>query len=206
MPCAFGYSVLTSVEGVQNLVEYFHFTSCSYSQNFGTPFELKGVKCDRRVDVSHINSTDLTQSESSLGLVKQHGVDKSVEIRDYSQRKNESSEQKEKRLAKATEYKRQKRQDDLSSEQQERRLEKCRESMRTRRKNKTSEQRKNRLAKKRSYRKLVAGTKDATKNNDNLTSGSTCDITLDITQLIRKFHKSVSTGPLYVCHYTCHLP
>ena len=162
MPCAFGYSVLTSVEGVRNLVEYFHFTSCSYSQNFGTPFELKGVKCDRRIDVSLINSTALTQSESSLGLVKQNGVDKSVEIRDYSQRKYESSEQKEKRLAKATEYKRQKRQNEsckerqsrlrkccenmtayrnnLSSEQQEKRVGKCRESMITYKKNESSEQ------------------------------------------------------------------
>ena len=65
-----------------------------------------------------------------------------------------------------------------SSEQLESRLEKCCECTSTCRKNETSEQQEIRLAKKGSYRKLVAGTKDATKNNDNLTSGSTCDISL----------------------------
>ena len=42
MPRSFGYCVLTSVEGLQNLVKYFQLTSCSQGI---VPFELKGVTC-----------------------------------------------------------------------------------------------------------------------------------------------------------------
>ena len=49
MPYASGYSALISVEGVQNLADYFHLTS-SCAQSFAQPFELKGVKCNKRTD------------------------------------------------------------------------------------------------------------------------------------------------------------
>ena len=48
MPYASGYAVLTSVEGVENLVEYFHFISNSCCLNLGIPFEVKGVNCSKR--------------------------------------------------------------------------------------------------------------------------------------------------------------
>ena len=51
MACPSGYSVLTSLEGVQNLVQYFQLTSCN--QNVCIPFELKGVKCNKRFDLSN---------------------------------------------------------------------------------------------------------------------------------------------------------
>ena len=46
VPCAFGYAVLISIEGLENLVDYFRLTSCLHSAvNSSIPFELKGVKC-----------------------------------------------------------------------------------------------------------------------------------------------------------------
>ena len=41
-PSALGYCVLLSVEGIENLREYFRLTSMS---NVVIPFELKGVTC-----------------------------------------------------------------------------------------------------------------------------------------------------------------
>jgi hypothetical protein len=41
VPCASGHCVSTSVEGVQNLVQYFNLTSGSCAQIGATPFELK---------------------------------------------------------------------------------------------------------------------------------------------------------------------
>ncbi len=68
MPCASGYCILTSVEGVQNLVQYFELTSCSQCQNVYVPFELKGVKCNRKLDMSNTflcNSSKQTEKISS---------------------------------------------------------------------------------------------------------------------------------------------
>ena len=42
MLCAFGNCILSSIEGLQNLVAYFQQTSCSQGI---LPFELKGVAC-----------------------------------------------------------------------------------------------------------------------------------------------------------------
>jgi hypothetical protein len=101
-----------------------------------------------------------------------------------ARRKNESSEQQEKRLAKNRSYKQlSKSINEESVEERKSRLDKQREYTRARRKNETSEQREKRLAKNRLYKKLP-------KNNDSL-----------MTQLIRDFHSSISSGPLYVC--TC---
>ena len=46
LPCEHGYSVLLSVEGVQNLVKYFRLFRNHHRNNFGSLFELRGVKCN----------------------------------------------------------------------------------------------------------------------------------------------------------------
>ena len=46
LPCEHGYSVLISVEGVQNLVKYFRVFRNHHRNNFGSLFELRGVKCN----------------------------------------------------------------------------------------------------------------------------------------------------------------
>ena len=53
-PSALGYCVLISVEGIENLGEYFRLTSRS---NVVIPFELKGVKCIGNVDMETELST-----------------------------------------------------------------------------------------------------------------------------------------------------
>ena len=50
MPSMSGYCVLISVEGIQNLAQYFHLTSQS-SANVYIPFELKGVSCVMPMDI-----------------------------------------------------------------------------------------------------------------------------------------------------------
>ena len=63
-PSALGYCILISVEGIENLEEYFQLTSRS---NAMIPFELKGVKCidnDMQVELSAriiINSKETTE-------------------------------------------------------------------------------------------------------------------------------------------------
>ncbi|CAB3983617.1 ATP-dependent DNA helicase PIF1 [Paramuricea clavata] len=44
MPSIFGHCVLISVEGVENLANFFRDTSSATNQNYTIPFELKGVK------------------------------------------------------------------------------------------------------------------------------------------------------------------
>jgi hypothetical protein len=118
MPCASGYCFLTSIEGVQHLVDYFQLTSGYCGPICAAPFELKGVKCNKRLDLSNTNNTDCR-------LTEQHEIHKSAEIQNNNivqrknyllaerksilekqrecmrvLRKNESSEKREKRLAK----------------------------------------------------------------------------------------------------------
>ena len=63
-PSVLGYCILISVEGIENLEEYFQLTSRS---NAMIPFELKGVKCidnDIQVELSAriiINSKETTE-------------------------------------------------------------------------------------------------------------------------------------------------
>jgi hypothetical protein len=97
---------------------------------------------------------------------------------------------------------------DESGEKRNSRLAKQRECMRALRKNESSEQREKRLAKIRSYKKQVGkakGTNDESveERNSRLEreKGLSTHTTVDITQLIRDFHSSISSGPLYV--YTC---
>jgi hypothetical protein len=110
MPYAFGYAVLTSVEGVENLVEYFHLISNSCHLNLGIPFEIKGFNCSKRNELSNRNSTESLQFacfEHGSTISKQHNTNMMASIQEKNrvQRKNESSEQREKRLAKARDYK-----------------------------------------------------------------------------------------------------
>ena len=44
-PCALGYCVLISLEGLENIAEHLRLTSKSTETNIVVPFELKGVKC-----------------------------------------------------------------------------------------------------------------------------------------------------------------
>jgi hypothetical protein len=62
MPAAMSYSDLVSIEGIQNLVSFFH-NSCNYpGQNSeNSLFELKGVKCHRNISLS--NSLDNTAND-----------------------------------------------------------------------------------------------------------------------------------------------
>ena len=263
MPCASGYCILTSVEGVQNLVQYFELTSCFQCQNVYVPFELKGVKCNRRLDMSNTflcsssKQTEICKRSIDQGSLKSYLKGKQcVRKRNYrnvirqaesfeekenrlakerdfkrtqrkneclgarekrlakqrSNRQNESSEAREKRLAKQQSYRftknespeaREKRlakqrsyRKNESSEAREKRLTK----QRSNRQNKSSEEREKRAAKQRAYRKLIKETQESSKtmNSNNLVRPASFD---DMTQLIRHFHSSVSTGPLYVC--TC---
>ena len=59
-PSPLGYCVLLSVEGIENLGEYFRFTS---NPNVVTPFELKGVKCINNDDVQ----TELSATVNVVG-------------------------------------------------------------------------------------------------------------------------------------------
>ncbi len=112
MPCASGHCVLTSVGGVQNLVHYFQLTSCN--QNVYIPFELKGVRCNKRVDLS--TERLFVQGKSKTDLKEKERIRK----RNYRNklRHNESSQEKKSRLAQDCEYKRAQRQNE-SSEQRE---------------------------------------------------------------------------------------
>lgn len=93
-----------SVEGLQNLVNFFQLTRNSDSQNFGNLFELKGVKCYKNYDLSnsltvcnfHNTSTkqnELSKENTNIRLAKQ---------RDWkaAQRKSESAEKKRKKASK----------------------------------------------------------------------------------------------------------
>ena len=103
---------------IQHLVDYFQLTSGYCGPICAAPFELKGVKCNKRLDLSNTNNTDCR-------LTEQHEIHKSAEIQNNNivqrknyllaerksilekqrecmrvLRKNESSEKREKRLAK----------------------------------------------------------------------------------------------------------
>ena len=194
MQFASGYSVLISVEGLQNLVNFFRLTRNSDSQNFGNLFELKGVKCYKNNDLSNSLTTgnfhntptkqnELSKENTNIRLAKQRGWK-------AAQRKIESAEKKEKRLLKCKAYQRARRQNE-SVVEKEKRLAKERDYRRAQRKNETSEQRKQRLAKVRAYKNSTKETSSSTKVHQQQDD--------ELLRLIDKFHKSVSTGPLYIC-------
>ena len=130
MPCASGYSVLISIEGVQNLVEYFRLTANFCGQDFAMPFELKGVKCNETTYTLNNNSTDFTELRGSTSKIY-------TIYHNITQRKCECPD-KEKRLEKAKEYGLKKLQNE-SLEERELRLKKHREYIRACRKNESSD-------------------------------------------------------------------
>ncbi len=176
MPCASGSCILTSVEGVQNLVQYFELTSCSQCQNVCILFELKGVKCNRRlIDQgslkSYLKEKECIQKRNSRNVIRQaesfqEKENRLAKERDFkrTERKNESLEAKEKRLAKQRLYgknvspqarektlaKQRSNSQNESSEAREKRLAKQRSTDNT--KNKSLEAREKRLTKRRSNR------------------------------------------------------
>ena len=130
-------------------------------------------------------------------------------------RQNESTEQREARLAKLREYNISKRQNE-TAEQREARLAKMRKYKISKKQNESAEQRKARLAKKsermRASRKRVSSQKQCERKGkcssyqiEEATSNpvSSCfrNENIDELALVRKFHDSVSAGPLYIC--TC---
>ena len=76
-PCESGYSILISVEGVQNLVNYFSLFRSSHNQNFGSPFEMKGVRCQRNNDLSsNLLTTSIIKSACNKILRVRYHQDK----------------------------------------------------------------------------------------------------------------------------------
>ena len=81
-PSALGYRVLISVEGIENLGEYFRLTSRS---NVVMPFELKVVKCISNNDMQ----TELSTSVGVVGsteVAEQHDVNsKTLSVPNFDQ-------------------------------------------------------------------------------------------------------------------------
>ena len=107
MPSMSGYCVLISVEGVQNLVQYFHLTSQCSASNGHIPFELKGVTCVRVMDVCNvIGQSVLSDNTEMVGLLEPENrglrYAKSKENNNVRKikRQNESLKEKQARLEK----------------------------------------------------------------------------------------------------------
>ena len=184
MPSMSGYCVLISVKGIQNLAQYFDLTSqCSASNDY-IPFELKGVCCFRVMDVPNDNVIGQSALSGSLENVASpnNREQRYAKLREYNnlrkiQRQNESREEKKTRLEK----------------------EKLRKK--SSKKTETLEQRKQRLAKMREYNDLARRGQKSLKQKGNISNHEPSDRQTVTESLIRNFHESVSTGPLYIC--TC---
>ena len=171
-PSPLGYCVLISVEGIENLGEYFRLTTRS---NVVTPFELKGVKCinndymqaessatvgvvgsieiSEQYDVSSPNFDQTTQKiTSNISTEQSESRAKRRKYRNMKKtsRQNESEEQREARLAKLKEYNKSNTAKE-TPEQSEARLAKMREYNNSNTAKETTEQRKARLEKMREY-------------------------------------------------------
>ena len=257
LACEHGYSVLISVEGVQNLVKYFRLFRNNHRNNFGSLFELRGVKCNSSNE-SDKEERVLKQNEYSRAGTKntlkkwqnqslQHrqndlvedGQQRLSQQREYkrSQRKkatekkqNESLVNKQQRLLKQREYKRaqwkkaKEAKQNESVENKQQRLLKQRENKQTQRKkametkqnesledkqhrllkqrvpesstetkqNESLENKQQRLLKQREYKRAQRkqGNKKQNKRGPN--------IQLSVSQLISKFHKSVSSVYMFL--------
>ena len=128
-----GYCVLISVEGIQNLVQYFHLTSQCSASNGHIPFELKGVTCVRVMDVcSVIGQSVLSDNTEMVGSLEPENrglrYAKSKENNNVRkiQRQNESLKEKQARLEKERLQKKDKKENE-SLERREQRLAKVRE-------------------------------------------------------------------------------
>ena len=205
-----GYCVLLSVEGIENLGEYFRLTS---NPNVVTPFELKGVKCINNDDmqtelsatVNVVGSTEVSEQYdvsmpnfeiiSNILTEQSEGRAKSRKYRNCmkkTNRQNESTEQREARLAKMREYNNSKRQNE-TTEQREARLAKERERKRASRKRASSQ--------KQCEGKGKCPSHPIREGTSNLVGNYFSHENIDELALVRKFHNSVSAGPVYIC--TC---
>ena len=232
-PSALGYCVLISVEGLENLGEYFRLTS---SSNVVIPFELRGVTCI----ATELSATVITNSGmvGSTEVFEQHDVSNKRSNTKKVGRQNESPEQRAARLEKMRKYNISKRQNETAgqraarlakkreydifrkqietAEQREARLAKMREYNISRKQNETAEQREARLTKKRervrASRKRASCQKQGERkdkcNSHPIEQGTSHPVSnyfpnenIDELALVRKFHNSVSAGPLYIC--TC---
>ena len=132
-----------------------------------------------------------------------------------SKRQNEAAEQREARLAKLREYNISKKQIE-TAELREARLAKVRQYDISKKQNKTTEQREERFTKKRETvrasrkrasqkqgeRKGKCSSHQFEEGTPDPVSGYFPNENIDELALVRKFHKSVSAGPLYIC--TCY--
>ena len=145
-PSALGYCVLISVEGIENLGEYFRLTSRS---NVVIPFELRGVTC-----IATELSARVIMNSGMVGsteVFNQHDVNNKISTTRNTRkvrRQGESTEQREARLAKKRKYDISRRENE-TVEQREARLAKMRKYDISKKQNETAEQRETRLAKKR---------------------------------------------------------
>ena len=110
-PSALGYCVLISVEGLENLGEYFRLTS---SSNVVIPFELRGVTCI----ATELSATVITNSGmvGSTEVFEQHDVSNKRSNTKKVGRQNESPEQKAARLEKMRKYNISKRQNETAGQ------------------------------------------------------------------------------------------
>ena len=103
LPCEHGYSVLISVEGVQNLVKYFRLFRNNHKNNFGSLFELRGVKCNSSNE-SDKEERVLKQNEYSRAGTK--NTLKKWQNQSLEHRQNDLVEDRQQRLSQQREYKR----------------------------------------------------------------------------------------------------
>lgn len=139
MPCASGDCVLTTVEGIQNLISYLHITSCPY-QNVCQPFELKGVRCSRTdcLNTKSPSCTNLSmQNVSYERLANESELESDSNKIECINDKNSGSVQTQSKLPR----------------EEESMLPRARDLERAKRKNESPRQREKRLAKQKSYRK-----------------------------------------------------
>ena len=155
-PSALGYCVLISVEGVENLGEYFQLTSRS---NALVSFELKGVTCIDNDMRAELPARVITNNSKKIRRQNESNEQREFRLakkREYNnsnkaKRQNETTEQREARLLKMREYKSSKKgtKTNETADQREARLAKMRKYNMLKRQNETAEQREARLARER---------------------------------------------------------
>ena len=119
-PSELGYCVLISIEGIENLGEYFRLTSRS---NVVIPFELKGVTCIA-TELSARVSTN-SGMVGSTEVFEQHDVNDKRSNTKKVRRQDESTKQREARLAKMREYSISKRQNETPEQRETRLAKEC---------------------------------------------------------------------------------
>ena len=128
-------------------------------------------------------------------------------------KKNESLEQREHRLAKGREYNNRRKIQRQNESPEEKRARRDKEQLwkKCLKENESLEQREHKLAKVREYNNLrkmkrqnespASKGQNSIKQKENIGNHGPTDMQILTESLIRNFHESVSTGPLYIC--TC---